>query len=116
MVNRSSSRRGASSTCPARADQPVLVFDIGRDRLWFANPRTRSYWEGTAEEYCAATKALVDAAMGSVEERMREQLAKLPPAQRAQVEQMISDAEFAPPTGFRKAALAEVFGATATGR
>jgi hypothetical protein len=74
------------------ADQPTMVFDVGRGRLWFANPRTRSYWEGTAEEYCTAMKSLLGSTMSEMEKQMKEQLAKLPPDQRAQAEQMMKQA------------------------
>jgi Domain of unknown function (DUF4412) len=74
------------------ADQPTMVFDVGRGRLWFANPRTRSYWEGTAEEYCTAVKGLMGSAVSEMEKQMKEQLAKLPPDQRAQTEQMMKQA------------------------
>jgi Domain of unknown function (DUF4412) len=74
------------------ADQPTMVFDIGRGRLWFSNPRTRSYWEGTAEEYCAAMKGMMSSAMSEMEKQMKEQLAKLPPDQRAQAEQTMKQA------------------------
>jgi hypothetical protein len=75
-----------------QADQPTMVFDMGRSRLWFANPRTRSYWEGTAEEYCAAVKGMMSSAMSEMEKQMKEQLAKMPPDQRAQAEQMMKQA------------------------
>jgi hypothetical protein len=74
------------------ADQPTMVFDVARSRLWFANPRTRSYWEGTAEEYCTAVKGMMSSAMSEMEKQMKEQLAKLPPDQRAQAEQMMKQA------------------------
>jgi hypothetical protein len=73
-------------------DQATMVFDVGRGRLWFANPRTRSYWEGTAGEYCTAMKGMVGSAMSEMEKQMKEQLAKLPPDQRAQAEQMMKQA------------------------
>jgi hypothetical protein len=74
------------------AEQPVVVFDVGRGRLWFANPRTRSYWEGTADEFCTSMRSTVASAMSEVEKQMKDQLAKLPPDQRAQVEQMMKQA------------------------
>jgi hypothetical protein len=73
-------------------DQPSMVFDVGRGRLWFSNPRTRSYWEGTAEEYCTAMKGMLGSAMSEMERQMKEQLAKLPPDQRAQAEQIMKQA------------------------
>jgi hypothetical protein len=73
-------------------DQPTMVFDVGRARLWFANPRTRSYWEGTVEEYCAAMKNMLGSAMSEMEKQMKEQIARLPPDQRAQAEQTMKQA------------------------
>ena len=73
-------------------EQPVVVFDVGRGRLWFANPRTKSYWEGTADEFCTSMRGTVASAMSEVEKQMKDQLAKLPPDQRAQVEQMMKQA------------------------
>lgn len=73
-------------------EQPIVVFDVGRGRLWFANPRTKSYWEGTADEFCTSMRGTMASAMSEVEKQMKDQLAKLPPDQRAQVEQMMKQA------------------------
>ena len=29
-----------------------MVLDVGRARLWIADPGRRLYWEGTVDQYC----------------------------------------------------------------
>lgn len=81
--------RGRIKHVAREAEAPVGVFDLARGRLWFASGKTRSYWEGTADEFCATMKQTVGTAMSEMEKQMKEQLATLPPDQRAQMEQMM---------------------------
>ena len=32
------------------------MLDVGRGRLWVADPGRRRYWEGTVEEYCEGVR------------------------------------------------------------
>jgi len=50
------------------------------DSLWMANPRNRTYWQGTLAEYCSESKQ-AQAAM------MAEMMSRLTPQQRAMMEQ-----------------------------
>ena len=84
-------------------------YDGPRGRLWLANTKTRTFWQGTADEYCQDAKRTRDAMMArqaanlspeqrrlmeqykkaeSAPEATRErQMENVPPAQRSMVEQ-----------------------------
>jgi hypothetical protein len=55
-------------------------YDGARGRLWMANTKTRTFWQGTAEEYCQDAKRTRDA-------MMERQAANLSPEQRRLMEQ-----------------------------
>jgi hypothetical protein len=55
-------------------------YDGARGRLWMANTKTRTVWQGTAEEYCQDAKRTRDA-------MMERQMANISPEQRRLMEQ-----------------------------
>ncbi len=55
-------------------------YDGARGRLWMANTKTRTVWQGTAEEYCQDAKRTRDA-------MMERQMANISPEQRRMMEQ-----------------------------
>jgi hypothetical protein len=67
-------------------DGPQSVFDLGRARAWMSNPERNVYWEGTIDELCTSFRETVAAMSKSAHQAMEEQIAKLPPEQRAKVE------------------------------
>jgi hypothetical protein len=84
--------RGRIKQLSREPEQAVMAFDAARDRLWLANPRTRSYWEGTSEEFCTAVKSMRDGGLAAMESTLHEQLAKLPPEQRAVIAERMRQA------------------------
>ena len=67
---------------------PQSVFDLGTVRAWMSNPDRRIYWEGTIEELCTTIRETAKSMAKSMEQQIEAQLSKLPPNQRAQVEEL----------------------------
>jgi uncharacterized protein DUF4412 len=67
---------------------PESVFDLGTARAWMSNPERRIYWEGTIDELCTTIRETAKSMAKRMEEAMDAQLSRLPPAQRAKVEDM----------------------------
>src|SRR5262245_12159858 len=67
---------------------PQSVFDLGTARAWMSNPKRKVYWEGTIEELCMTFRETAKSIAKSMEERMEAQLSKLPPDQRAKLEEL----------------------------
>src|SRR5262245_64596410 len=62
---------GRLKMAPRSAGGLVMVLDVGRGRLWVADPGQKRYWEGTVDEYCEGVRGLsavptADAASGRV--------------------------------------------------
>lgn len=75
------------------AEDPVVVLDAGRGRMWIANPRARAYWGGTVDEFCASVKAMLGGAMSpEVETMLREKTSGLTPEQQEMARQMMKSA------------------------
>jgi hypothetical protein len=66
---------------------PQSVFDLGTARAWLSNPNRKVYWEGTIEELCRTFRETAKSIAKSMEERMQQQMSKLSPDQRAQLEE-----------------------------
>jgi uncharacterized protein DUF4412 len=67
---------------------PQSVFDLGTARAWMSNPKHKVYWEGTIEELCTTFRETAKSIAKTMEERMEAQLSKLPPDQRAKLEEL----------------------------
>jgi hypothetical protein len=67
---------------------PQSAFDLVTARAWMANPDRRIYWEGTIEELCRTFRDTAASMAKAAEQKMDEQIARLPPEQRAKVEEM----------------------------
>jgi hypothetical protein len=67
---------------------PQSVFDLATARAWMSNPQHKVYWEGTIEELCTTFRETAKSIAKSMEERMEAQLSKLPPDERAKLEQL----------------------------
>src|SRR5215210_4266085 len=55
-------------------------FDPARGRFWIANTNTRTFWQGTVEEYCADAKRTQD-------EMTARQLTNIPPEHRRMIDE-----------------------------
>jgi Domain of unknown function (DUF4412) len=80
--------RGRLKIAP-REGGVAIVLDVGRARMWVADPGRRVYWEGTIEQYCQEMRGAMSDAMAEMERQMAEQLKNMSPAQREQMEQMM---------------------------
>ena len=67
---------------------PQSAFDLVTARAWLANPDKRIYWEGTIEELCRTFRDTAASMGKAAEQQMEQQIARLPPEQRAKVEEM----------------------------
>src|SRR5438094_10362351 len=67
---------------------PQSVFDLGTARAWMSNPNHKVYWEGTIEELCTTFRETAKSIAKSMEERMEGELSRLPPEERAKLEQL----------------------------
>jgi hypothetical protein len=67
---------------------PQSVFDLATARAWMSNPDHRVYWEGTIEELCTTIRETAKSIAKSMEQQIEAQLSKLPPDQRAKVEEL----------------------------
>ncbi|HTO10450.1 MAG TPA: hypothetical protein VMQ51_02680 [Candidatus Binatia bacterium] len=83
--------RGRLKMSTRQAQGVSMSLDIGRARMWVADARRKTYWEGTVEEYCQAMRATVAGAMADMEKQMAEALKDAPPAQREQMQQMMKN-------------------------
>lgn len=59
-------------------------YDPARGRFWMANTKTRTFWQGTVEEYCADAQKKQDA-------MLERHMANMSPAQRRLMEQYKKD-------------------------
>ncbi|HUQ75723.1 MAG TPA: hypothetical protein VM183_13440 [Burkholderiales bacterium] len=64
-------------------------YDPANDRFWMANTKTRTYWQGTVDEYCQIVKRTQDA-------MMEQHMARIPPAQRRIMEEHMKGSAPAP--------------------
>jgi hypothetical protein len=58
---------GRLKMAPRSAGGLVLMLDVGRGRLWVADPGRRRYWEGTVDEYCEGVRGLAAASTPDAE-------------------------------------------------
>src|SRR4029077_15096080 len=58
---------GRLKMAPMSAGGLVLMLDVGRGRLWVADPGRRRYWEGTVDEYCEGVRGLAAASTPDAE-------------------------------------------------
>src|SRR5262250_2144509 len=49
---------GRLKMAPRSAGGLVMVLDVGRGRVWVADPSQKRYWEGTVDEYCDGVRKL----------------------------------------------------------
>lgn len=49
---------GRLKMAPRSAGGLVMVLDVGRGRLWVADPGQKRYWEGTVDEYCEGLRGV----------------------------------------------------------
>lgn len=77
--------RGRLKMASRQAEGHSMVLDLTRARLWVADSGRRLYWDGTVEEYCQGVRGT----MAAAERQMTEQLEKMSPAQREQLEPML---------------------------
>jgi hypothetical protein len=49
---------GRLKMAPKSAGGLVMVLDVGRGRLWVADPGQKRYWEGTVDEYCEGLRGV----------------------------------------------------------
>ena len=73
-----------------------MTFDLGQGRMWMAHARNKTYWEGTPEEFCTGLRQWSAAAVSQMQERMKDQLAKMTPEQRAQTEKLLQQQGLVP--------------------
>jgi hypothetical protein len=67
---------------------PESVFDLAAARAWMSNPDQRIYWEGTIDELCTTIRQTAKTMAKQMEQQMESQLARLPPEQRAKIDEM----------------------------
>jgi len=72
----------------SEGDGPQSVFNLGAARAWISNPERQVYWEGTIDELCTTIKDAAVAMGKSMDDQLEAQLAKLPPENRAKVEEL----------------------------
>lgn len=67
---------------------PQSVFDLRTARAWMSNPERSVYWEGTIDELCTTVRETAATMAKAARAAMEQQMAKLPPEQRAKVEEL----------------------------
>jgi hypothetical protein len=77
--------QGRLKMAPRRTEDASMVLDLVRGRMWVADAGRRLYWEGTVEEYCEAAGGM----MALAQQQLSDHVKNMPPAQRAQMEQMM---------------------------
>src|SRR5262250_3714723 len=70
---------GRLKMAPKSAGGLVMVLDVGRARVWVADPGQKRYWEGTVDEYCDGVRKLSAVPAADLEHMMAEQLKDMPP-------------------------------------
>jgi hypothetical protein len=84
---------GRLKMAPKSAGGLVMVLDVGRGRLWVADPGQRRYWEGTVDEYCDGVRGLTALPMAEIERLMADQLKDMPPDERERTLQLMKRAQ-----------------------
>ncbi|QTA89069.1 DUF4412 domain-containing protein [Desulfonema magnum] len=67
------------------AGDHLIIFDLDKNKICFADPKKKTYWMGSPEEFAAQTRK----SMENIDKMMEKQLAKLPPAQREKMKSTI---------------------------
>ena len=84
---------GRLKMAPKSAGGLVMVLDVGRGRLWVADPSQRRYWEGTVDEYCDGVRGLTALPPAEIERLMADQLKDMPPDERERTLQLMKRAQ-----------------------
>src|SRR5262245_17181245 len=84
---------GRLKMAPKSAGGLVMVLDVGRGRLWVADPGQKRYWEGTVDEYCEVVRGLSAVPTADLERLMADQLKDMPPEERERTLQMLKRAQ-----------------------
>src|SRR5215510_6536393 len=84
---------GRLKMAPKSAGGLVMVLDVGRARVWVADPGQKRYWEGTVDEYCDGVRKLSAVPTADLEQMMAEQLKDMPPEERERTLQLMKRAQ-----------------------
>jgi hypothetical protein len=84
---------GRLKMAPSSAGGIVMVLDVGRARLWIADPGRRLYWEGTVDQYCDGVRGLAAVPTAEMERVLADQLKDLPPEERERTLQLMKRAQ-----------------------
>src|SRR5262245_50830277 len=84
---------GRLKMAPKSAGGLVMMLDVGRGRLWVADPGQKRYWEGTVDEYCDGMRGLSAVATAELERMMADQLKDMPADERERTLQLMRRAQ-----------------------
>lgn len=67
------------------APDHLMIFDLKRNTIAFANPEKKTYWRGSPDEFASKAKMSEE----NIEEMLREQLAEVAPEKRRKIEESL---------------------------
>jgi hypothetical protein len=80
--------KGRIKQVPREADDHQSVLDLNTGRMWFSVPQKKLYWEGTVGEFCGQMHEMMSSMTSMMHKMMEEHMSKMPPEQRAKIEEM----------------------------
>lgn len=76
---------------PKEGKEFWYIMDVQRGKVTMVNLKAKTSATGTPEDYCKATKAIVDEGMAKMKEEAKKSLSQLPPEQRAMIEEQMKE-------------------------